>query len=405
MHEDSAAPRLAVLGNRPPAFSSPLPVGQLNFPSWEKYEQNFRAIFERQYYTNQGPLTEELEAKLADRLGTRHAICVTNATLGLIMTAQALGIEGKVILPPFTFIASAQSLLWAGLSPVFCDIDPATHHLDPTRLTELLDRNPVSAVLAVNLWGGSCNPPLLTDICKARHIPIYFDSAQAFGCKVAGRPVGGFGEAEVFSLHATKILSAGEGGCISTNNDELAEKLRNIRSSYGVRRPVEVTKTANGRMSEAQAAMALMNLEDFDDLAARNRNQHEQYRKQLADLPGIRVIEPHGVDVSNYQYLICEIDPPSFGLDRNTLHQALRAENILARRYFSPGAHRCPPFNTLPSAAGQDALLATDALSQRVLQLPLGARVDSTAIETICALLCEFHRHAPRIAAHCKDAR
>jgi dTDP-4-amino-4,6-dideoxygalactose transaminase len=393
----TAKPNLALLGNRSPAFASPLPVGQLNFPSWEKYEQSFRSLFERQYYTNQGPLTEELESKLAERLSVRHAICVTNATLGLTMTAEALDISGKVLLPAFTFVASAQSLLCAGLSPLFSDIDPGTHHLDPEQLEQMLDREQIGAVMAVNLWGGSCDPGRLSDICQRRNVPIYFDSAHAFGCIVADRPIGSFGQAEVFSFHATKVLSAGEGGCISTNDDILAERLRNIRSSYGVRQPVGVCRTANGRMSEAQAALALLSLEDFDAIVARNRALHECYRDHLADLPGIRILEPHGVAASNYQYLVSEIDPLLFGLSRDTLHQALRAENIMARRYFSPGIHRCPPFNTDSSMA---QMPATDALCQRILQLPLGARVDLQAVERICELLHEFHRHAPCIAAY-----
>lgn len=389
MSVSSAEPRLALLGNRSPAFASPLPVGQLNFPNWEKYEQAFRALFERQYYTNQGPLSEELEGKLAERLGTRHAICVTNATLGLIMTAEALGISGKVVLPAFTFVASAQSLLWAGLTPVFCEIDPTTHHLAPKQLECLLDQEQIGAVMGVNLWGGSCEPARLTDICQQRNVPIYFDSAHAFGCSVAGRPIGSFGQAEVFSFHATKVLSAGEGGCISTNDDALAERLRNIRSSYGIRQPVKVYRTANGRMSEAQAALALLSLEDFDDIVARNRALHEGYRQHLAGLPGLKVLEPQKVDDSNYQYLVCEVDTHQFGLDRDQLHQALRAENVLARRYFSPGAHRCPPFDALGAL-----MPTTDAVCDRILQLPLGARIDMAGVARICELLHDCHRSA-----------
>lgn len=383
-------PRLAILGNRPPAFAAPLPVGQLNFPTWERYEQAFRALFDRQYYTNQGPLVESLEAKLAERLGTRHAICVTNATIGLMMVAEAMCVAGNVVLPPFTFIASAQSVLWAGLQPMFCDIDATTHHLDLAQLESLLERERIGAVMAVNLWGGSCQPLHLAELCGRYQVPLYFDSAHAFGCAAVGRPIGSFGLAEVFSFHATKVLNAGEGGCVTTNDDALAERLRNIRSSYGVRRAVEVFRTANGRMSEAQAAMALLSLEDFESNVARNRALHEHYQSTLADLPGLRVLTPQAVDTSNYQYLVCEIDVVKFGMNRDKLQQALRAENVLARRYFSPGAHRCTPFFD----NGVTPMPVTDEVCPRILQLPLGSRVDMDAVNRIGELLHDLHRHA-----------
>src|SRR5271169_2927810 len=149
-----------------PAFEQPLPIGQLYFPSWERYEAAFRGIFERQYYNNNGPLHEELEDKLQKFLGVKHAICVSNATFGLMMVADAMGLSGKVILPAFTFIASAQSLTQAGLEPVFCDVNLETHQIDLDQVNALIDKD-VSAIMGVNLWGGACNPNALADVAKA----------------------------------------------------------------------------------------------------------------------------------------------------------------------------------------------------------------------------------------------
>src|SRR5450830_1647259 len=195
-----------------PTFDKPLPIGQLYFPSWERYEAAFKGIFERQYYNNNGPLHHELEEKLQQFLGVKHVICVSNATFGLMMVADAMELTGKVILPSFTFAASAQALTWAGLKPVFCDIDLDTHQIDIDKIEVLIDKD-VSAIMGVNLWGGACNQKALIELADAHGIHLYFDSAHAFGCRVDGVAIGNFGRAEVFSFHATKILSATEGGC------------------------------------------------------------------------------------------------------------------------------------------------------------------------------------------------
>jgi len=382
----STPARPAVLGG-PPAFAEPLPVGQLHFPDREAYRALFADLFAREYYTNQGPLAERFEARLAGRLGVRHAVCVTNATIGLSMVAEALGLRGRVILPAFTFVASAQSLLWSGLEPVFCEIDPRTHHLNFDALERHLEAG-AAAVLAVNLWGGTGDPARIVALAERYGVPVYFDSAHAFGSTIDGRPVGGFGVAEVFSFHATKVLVASEGGCIATDDDELAERLRNIRSSYGVRAPRPVYRTANGRMSEAQAGIGLLSLDGLDVAIAHNRSLRDAYRAGLDGLSGLALVEPNCVETSNYQYLVLEVDP-AFGLPRDDLHAALHAENIVARRYFHPGVHRQPPFSATPVDLPQ-----TDALCAKVLQLPLGARLDGATVGRVCAAIRRIHEHA-----------
>lgn len=384
----------AIFGGKP-AFETPLPIGQLYFPSWERYEAAFRGVFERHYYTNQGPLTQQLEARLQHFLGVKHAICVSNATIGLMMLPDAMGLAGKVILPSFTFAASAQSLTWAGIKPIFCDVDPVTHQISVDQIGALIDKD-VSAIMGVNLWGGACNPKALTEIAEARGIQLYFDSAHAFGCAVDGVPIGNFGRAEVFSFHATKILSAMEGGCVCTNDDDLAARLRNIRSSYGAGRPVDVVKTANGRMSEAQAAIALMSLEDFPANQKNNEILYRLYETQLKAIPGLHLVKPAGVSFSNFQYLVCRVDEREFGLPRDLLIEILKAENVVARRYFFPGVHRSIPYaQELPSY--QDRLPNTDALCASIIQLPIGALVSAQAVERMCNILLKAHQAAEAI--------
>lgn len=380
---------LALLGGQP-AFTRPLPVGQLFMPPWERYEAAMRGIFERGWYTNHGPLAQELEERLAAFFGVRHAVTVTNATLGLAMVARALDLSGKVVVPGFTFIATAQAMSWAGLDVAFCDVDPETHHMTVDTVAPHLGGD-VSAMVGVNLWGGACDVTALERLGGERGISLLFDSAHAAGAATAGRPLGGFGRAEVFSFHATKVLSATEGGCITTDDDELAARIRNIRSSYGAGPAVAVPLTGNGRFSEAQAAIALMSLEEYPTIRLRNRSLIDAYRGALSGLPGVRLVEPVGVDSSNHQYAVVEVDEGAFGVSRDTLMRALHAENVIARRYFYPGVHRCVPYVD----RGQPApiLPGTDGLCGRLLQLPVGALVTEEKVAAIAELIAAIRRY------------
>lgn len=391
-----SASNLALFGAQP-AFSQPLPIGQLYFPSWERYTESFKDIFERQYYTEYGPLNQELEEKLQQFLGVKHAICVTNATIGLMMVADAMELTGKVILPSFTFIASAQSLSWAGLEPVFCDVDPKTHQIAIDQIDALIDKD-VSAIMGVHLWGGACDPEALTKLAAIHGVQLYFDAAHAFGCKINDINIGNFGRAEVFSFHATKVLSATEGGCICTNDDDLAARLRNMRSSAGAGKPANVLKTVNGRMSEAQAAIALMSLEDFPENQITNEALYHIYQTLLAAIPGLRLVKPSGISFSNYQYVVCQVDENEFGLSRDLLIDLLKAENVIARRYFYPGLHRSIPYaQDFPQYL--EHLPNTDHLSASCIQLPIGALVTLQSVEKICEILKLAHFAAPTIRA------
>jgi dTDP-4-amino-4,6-dideoxygalactose transaminase len=384
-----------------PLFDKPLPIGQLYFPSWQRYEAACRGIFERQYYNNNGPLLGEFEDKLRLFLKVKHAICVANATLGLMMAADAMQLTGKVIVPAFTFIASVQAISWAGLEPVFCDIHPETHQIDIAKIEALIDPD-VSAIMGVNLWGGSCLPKELVELAKAHGLKLYFDSAHAFGSTVDGVPIGKFGDAEVFSFHATKVLNAMEGGCICTSDDELAARLRSIRPSYGAETPVSIVRVANARMSEAQAAVGLMSLEDFPANQKNNAALFGLYQAQIASVPGLRLLAPSGVSFSNYQYAVCMVDEGEFGISRDLLIKLLKAENIVARRYFYPGAHRSVPYGQeFPQFL--ESLPNTDAVCTSVIQLPIGTLVASSGIEKVCQLLHRIQMQSGDIKAALKS--
>jgi dTDP-4-amino-4,6-dideoxygalactose transaminase len=382
---------LALLGASP-RFSKSLPVGQMNFPSWERYEEAMRGIFDRQWYTNHGPLAQEAELKLAEFLQVRNVVCVSNATVGLMMAVKALALDGEVVVPSFTFPATAQALVWAGARPRFCDVERSHDHISADTVAAVIDDD-VQAILGVNLWGDACDIGSLRELAAARGLTLFFDSAQAFGCAVDAVPLGRFGSLEVFSFHATKILNAAEGGCVTTDDDDLAARLRNIRSSYGAGLPVPVPITANGRFSEAQAALTLLSLEDYLPNKERNRRLFDAYATGLADIPGVRLRAPAAVSDSNFQYAVCEIDESQNGLSRDALLAVLKAENVNARRYFYPGVHRIPPFRD----EHVGPLPVTDEICAAIMQLPLGSMVTEDDVENIVDLIALAHDAAPAI--------
>ncbi len=393
MSAQDATRTLACLGGTP-AFDAVLPVGQLYFPSWERYTRAMTGIFDRGWYSNHGPLARELEERLASFFGVRHAMVVSNATVGLIMGLKCLGVEGKVLVPGFTFVATGQAVTWAGMEVRFGDVDPDTHQITAESAAAALDDD-VRAVLAVNLWGGTCNPPAIETFARDHGLKLIFDSAHGAGVRTGGVLLGGFGDAEVFSFHATKVLSATEGGCVCTNDDQFAARLRNMRSSYGTGPPTPVPLTGNGRFSEAQAAIALMNLEDFEANRHHNHDIWSIYREALKEIPGLRLLVPAHTDHSNYSYAVVEVDETEYGVSRDALVDTLAAENVLARRYFSPGVHRTPPYVT----EQRPSLPVTEMLSETLLQLPIGALVGEDDAAVIGRLLSRVHADSAAIRA------
>lgn len=374
-------------------FSTPLHAGQLNLPTWDHFEQTFRDIFSRQYYTNHGVLAQQLEDRLADFLGVPHVVTMTNGTIALMLAAKALNLTGKVIVPAFTFPATVQSLTWAGAEPLFCDVDPQTHMLTPELVAPLLNDMDVSAILPVHLWGNLCATEALEELALAKGAHIYYDASHAFGCTRNGKKAGCHGILEICSFHASNVFSTGEGGCVCTHDGDIAERLRNLRSSYGRRIRVDVPINAYGRFSEAQAAMGLLSLDDYPSIVAANRARFETYTELLRNTPGIRILQPASGEQFTYQYVVLEVESQAFGLTRDHLAQLLRAENIPARRPFVPGMHRSPPYSERDPHF-VDALPNTNMLCQSVMQLNTGQPFSLQDVRDICDLIISIHDNA-----------
>jgi dTDP-4-amino-4,6-dideoxygalactose transaminase len=366
-------------------FPEKLHVGRPNIGDRERFFARVNDMFDRRWLTNDGPFVEELEQRVALLLKVKHCFAVCNATVGLEITERALELKGEVIVPSFTFVASVHSLQWQGIRPVFCDVDPRTHNLDPIRVEKLITAR-TSGILGVHVWGRACPVEELTSIARGHDLKLVFDAAHAFGSTHRARMIGGFGNAEVFSFHATKFFNSFEGGVVTTNDDRLAEKIRSMRN-FGFAGLDNVTSIGtNGKMSEVSAAMGLTSLESMDDFVDVNRNNYLAYSGGLAGLPGVQLIQYNDEEKNNYQYVVVEIEEKAAGIGRDQLVKILNAENILVRRYFYPGCHQMEPYRSDFPNAGL-TLPETEKLTLKVLQLPTGTAVTVMDVNRICDLI------------------
>lgn len=390
---------LAIFG-APPAFAAPLHVGRPNIGDRDRLLGRINTILDNRWLTNDGPMVKEFEKRISAYLGVKHCLAMCNATIGLEIAARAAGFKGEVIVPSFTFVATAHSLQWQEITPVFCDVDPLTHNIDPHRIENLITPR-TTGIMPVHVWGRPCAVSAIQEIADRRGLRVIYDAAHAFGVAHAGRRLGGNGVAEVFSFHGTKFLNSFEGGAVTTNDDALADRIRLMRNFGFAGYDRVVHPGTNGKMTEVCAAMGLTSLESIDGFIATNRGNHAAYREALAGLPGVTVIDYDGVDDANYQYIILEIDSARYGLSRDDLIRVLHAENVLARRYFYPGCHRMEPYASSP--AGGRALPHTELLTSRVMSLPNGTGVDASQVLEICALIRFCHARAAEIAGRLTD--
>jgi len=373
---------LAAYGGRP-AFDEPLHVGRPYLGDRQRLLEHLAAVLDSGWVTNNGPQVRALEERLAARLDVRHCVAVCNGTAALQLCARALGLVGEVILPSFTFVATAHALTWEGLTPVFADIDRNTHTIDPARVAALATQR-TSALVGVHLWGRPCDTEALETIARERGMRLIFDAAHAFGCTHRDRPIGGFGDAEVFSFHATKVFHTLEGGAVATNDAALADRIRLMRN-HGIAGIDQVAGLGiNAKMSELSATVGLMLLEQVDQVIALNRRNHAHYRRALAGIEGVRLLEYDERQRSNRQFVVIEVDAAAAGVARDVLVDVLRAENVLARRYFYPGCHRVEPYR---SDAVIRVLPETDHVAGRVVCLPTGPAVGEEDIDVIAQII------------------
>lgn len=367
-----------------PAFPEPLHVGKPNIGDRDRLLEATADIVERGWLTNNGPLVQDLERRIERLLGVAHCVAMCNGTIALEIAIRALGLRDEVIVPSYTFVATAHALHWQAITPVFSDIDPTTHNLDPDAVRRMITPR-TTGIIGVHLWGRAAPISALQDIADEHGLQLMFDAAHAFGCKHQGTTIGGFGRCEVLSFHATKIFNTFEGGAVVTNDVQLADTMRLMRNFGFAGYDNVVHPGTNGKMPEINAAMGLINLDALADFIAANRATYEAYDNAIAGINGLRLLRYEEADAPNYQYVVLEVEP-EFRTGRDDIVATLQAENVLARKYFWPGCHRMQPYWDLYPHAGL-LLPATEDLAGRIVVLPTGPSISPETCHLIGRIL------------------
>jgi dTDP-4-amino-4,6-dideoxygalactose transaminase len=391
--------KLALLGGTP-AFERPLHVGRPNVPNREIFNQLVNDMFDRKWFTNSGPLTKLFQKHLESLLKVRHCIPLCNGTIALELACRALELKGEVIVPSFTFIATAHALKWQEITPVFCDIRESDFTIDSTKIEELITSR-TTGIVGVHTYGNPCADMEIERIAQKYNLKVVYDAAHAFMNKVNDFPIGGLGNVSVFSFHATKFFNTFEGGAITTNDDELAEKIR-LMMNFGFagkeKDRVDYIGT-NGKMTEICAAMGIAMLNRIHEIRDINERNFNNYTDNLSGIPGITLVQPpEHLTQPNWQYVIVTVNAEQFGISRDTLISVLEAENVLARRYFYPGCHKMKPYVDEFPNKGR-ILPVTDRVASMVISLPTGESVREDDIKVICNLIREAPKHFPNLYA------
>jgi len=366
--------------------SGTLHVGGPNIGDRERFHRYVDEIFERRWLTNRGRFVQELEWKLAEYLGVRHCISMCNGTVALEIAIRALGLTGEVIIPSFTFIATAHSLQWQEIIPVFCDIERESYDLDPRQIERHITPK-TTGIIGVHLYSQPCNIEAIRSMADKHGLRLLFDAAHAFGCSYKGRMIGNFGDCEILSFHATKVFNTFEGGAIVTNDDKLAEKIRLMQNfGFSGKRTDDVIYIGtNGKMSEVCAAMGLVNLDHLEEFMEINKRNYFIYKMLLEGIKGLRMIEFDEAEKCNWQYVVLEIGD-EYPSSRDELIEKLHSKSVRARRYFWPGCHKMEPYRSLQPNAGM-MLPVTEQVAERIVVLPTGTAVGEKEIREIAGII------------------
>ncbi|HMK37223.1 MAG TPA: DegT/DnrJ/EryC1/StrS family aminotransferase [Desulfomonilaceae bacterium] len=340
-----------------------------------------------------GPHLEQFETKSAAHLQVDHAVGVSSCTVGLMLTYLGMGLTGDVVVPSFTFMATVSSLVLAGLRPVFADVSRDSTNLDPVAVEEAITPR-TSAIVAVHNFGNPAEISSLEEIAAKRGLKLIFDAAHGFGSLHRGTPLGGQGDAHVFSLSPTKLVTGGEGGLVATNDWELAERLR-IAREYGHSTGYDSAFAGlNGRMAEFNALLALRSLDMLDGVVSHRNILASMYRAELGGVPGIGFQRVHPEDRSCYKDFSVTIDGAGFGMNRDELVRTLAADNIDTRAYYCPAVHAQTAYRSFFRGA---QLPNTDFLSARSLSLPMWSHMEPETVSLICLAVKRAHEHAAEI--------
>lgn len=337
-----------------------------------------------------GAFVREFEAAAAAYLGVPHCVAVSSCSVGLALTLRALGLHGEVILPSFTFHATAHCALWNSLEPVFADCDPSTFCILPGAVRAQISAK-TAAILAVHVFGHPAPVSELDEIAAQYNLRVIYDAAHAFGSKIHETHVGSSGAAEVFSFSPTKLVVAGEGGLITTRDGVLAERLRAARNYGDTGNYDPELPGLNGRMSEFHAALALRGLDSLEARIARRNQIRIRYEERLGRIPGLRFQKTSAHHRSTCKDFCVLVDEAEFGCSRDQLFRSLMGANIEVKRYFWPPVHRQKIYREIWD---KRPLPITDCVSERILNLPIYSSLQDSDVEKICDAILELHEHS-----------
>lgn len=355
-------------------------VTRSSMPAYEEYCEEIKSLWESRWLTNNGEKHQRLEKELTNYLGCNAISLATNGHLALELALKALDLEGDVITTPFTFASTTQAIVRCGLRPVFCDVDPVTLTLDPAKIEALITER-TAAIVPVHVYGNICNVDAIEKIAEKYGIKVIYDAAHAFGVTYNGRGIGSYGDASMFSFHATKVFHTIEGGCVCCKDPATAERINRLKN-FGIAAEDNVPDVSgNAKMNEFQAAMGLCNLRHISEEIEKRKNAALHYQTRLRGVPGLKLKEEQRGVVSNYAYFPVLFREAEFGANREQVLAALAEKDIFARRYFYPLTSSFSCYGgAYPSADTPTALYA----SQNILTLPLYADITAEDIDRIC---------------------
>ncbi|HSJ00884.1 MAG TPA: DegT/DnrJ/EryC1/StrS family aminotransferase [Verrucomicrobium sp.] len=366
----------------PPSAGLPVTISML--PPLERFVEELRDIWASHRLTNAGPKVQAFEAALQTELGVPNCLSFCNGGAALLAGIAALKLEGEVVTTPFTFPGTTHCLALNHLTPVFADVDPLTYNLDPAAIEAAITPR-TSAILAVHVFGNPCDVQAIEAIASRRGLKVIYDGAHAFGVRVRGRSIAEYGDMQMFSFNATKLLTTGEGGGLVYKDAALENDLRRYRR-WGMLEEGDVTMPgANAMLSEIHAALGLCNLEQMEEERRQRRLVIAAYRELLGSVPGVVLpAEPQDVEPA-LTYFVIRITP-DFGRDRDAVLQCLRAQGVLARRYFYPLCSRLPCYMHLPGAEPGATPVAA-RIGEEVISLPLYGSLGLQGVEQVCKLI------------------
>ncbi|MGA9667127.1 MAG: dTDP-4-amino-4,6-dideoxy-D-glucose aminotransferase VioA [Gallionella sp.] len=364
--------------------NKPIYVTRPVLPPLEEFLPYLEKIWESKWLTNAGPFHEQLEQALRDYLGVKHIALFTNGTIALVTALQTLRITGEVITTPYSFVATSHSLLWNGIKPVFVDIDPDTLNLDPGRIEAAITPQ-TTAIMPVHCYGHPCDVDSIQKIADNYGLKVIYDAAHAFGVQMHGGSLLNHGDLSVLSFHATKVFNTFEGGAIVCPDAKTKQRIDHLKNFGFVDEVTVVAPGINGKMSEFNAALGLLQLKGMDAALQKRKALDALYRAGLAGVQGIHCLQAAGEKAANYAYFPILVRP-EYPLSREELYQKLRDNGIHARRYFYPLISDFPMYRGLPSAAQSNLPVASKAASE-VICLPIYPDLAEFDQESIVSLI------------------